>query len=120
MNGTPNCDANDHTSEWWPDNPETDEGLNWDIRYTNVADAFDWSFRRPDGSPPGSRLVDIWYVIDEIDQDLADGSTMGALVIAITGKDVGTSDGIADIEIRATGSGAAVASHEVNLQVIKV
>lgn len=111
-----NCDANDHTSEWWPDNPETNEGLNWDIRITNITSAFTAIF--PTGGSPLNRLEDEWYLLDDVSNDIADGTNNGSIRVQVSGKSSGTHDGIGDVEIRATGSGSAVASHEVNLQAI--
>lgn len=131
---TQSGDANDHTNEWWPDQPETNEGLNWDIRFTNENDSgaptASWKFHRWVGSPQVStaRTVDVWYLLDTVSND-ADpvgspevGHTRGSYGVnrnngTAKSPSTGTATQEADIEIRATGSGSAVASHLVSLVV---
>jgi len=117
-------DANDHTNEWWPDQPDINEGLNWDIRTTNETideihgQADFWRF---EDATPAERLVDIWYLLDRVSNDHADGSRSGALTCLHRGgtsknPNPGICTYIGTIEIRATGSGGAVASHVVDLK----
>jgi hypothetical protein len=112
-----NQTANDHTLEWWPDSPETNEGLNWDIRYTNLTSAFTFFFTTT-GTAPAARVEDTWYLLDTVSNDHVDATTAGSLAVRITAKGTGTTNGITDVEIRPTGGGSTVASHNVNIQVI--
>jgi len=121
---TESDDANDHTGEWWPDQPETNEGLNWDIRYTNLVEGGSasarWYFYDTGGA--ANRIEDTWYLLDTVSNDHADASAHGALGINRsngTGKSpsTGSADNVMDVEIRATGSGSAVASHQVDITV---
>jgi len=110
-----NQTSNDHTSEWWPDNPETNEGLNWDIRYTNLTSAFDDQLMT---TVPADRIEDTWYLLDDVSNDHVDYSNQGCLQVRITAKGTGTDNGITDVEIREKDTGSAIASHNVNIQVI--
>ena len=116
-------DTNDHTSEWWPDQPDVNEGLNWDIRFTLA------SMTLISGTGAGalhafkpSRVVNTWYLLDTVSNDHADASQNGCIGGSRSngiGKapDVGLHNLLADIEIRATGSGSAVASHSYDLDI---
>lgn len=116
-------DANDHTNEWWPDQPETNEGLNWDIRYTNDTSGGSVTARYwLRTSVPADRTVDVWYLLDTVSNDAADAGVNGCLGVYRTNgiaksPQTGVGTMIADIEIRATGTGSAVASHNTDQQV---
>ncbi len=107
-------DSNDHTSEWWPDSPETNEGLNWEIRYTNLTNAFSFVFQ----TGAADRTEDQWYVLDDVSNDHVAASREGALVVLVTGKSSGTTIGISDVEIRVKETGSAVASHNVDITAV--
>jgi hypothetical protein len=122
---TQSGDANNHTGEWWPDEPETNEGLNWDIRYTNENDTVlgnvAWKFYDTVGV--ANRVVDTWYLLDTVSNDAGDlvnHGSYGTNRSNGTAKNPTTGTAIqeADIEIRATGSGSAVASNTTSLTVI--
>jgi len=112
---TGTADSNDHTNEWWPDNPETNEGLNWDIGFTTVVNAYDFTFRTV-ATPIASRIVDTWYLLDDVSNDVVDGTLGGALVVRVIAKNTGiTSTGIVDVEIREKDTGDFLAKHTVDL-----
>jgi hypothetical protein len=121
---TQSDDANDHTNEWWPDQPDTNEGLNWDIRYTNNSSSGVVTARylfRTSGAV--DRTVDVWYLLDTVSNDGGDTFTNGCLGVNRNNgvaKTPSTGNGNTDVdtEIRATGSGSAVASHAVFLEAI--
>jgi hypothetical protein len=121
-------DANDHTNDWWPDQPDTNEGLNWDIQYLNEV----LQLISGTGTQIGHYLADntgvnrttaTWYLLDTISNDHADATHDGGIGVnrpnggGKGGDDVGVSTLDIDVEIRATGSGSAVASHSYALQV---
>lgn len=108
-------DANDHTYEWWDAAPSASIGASYDIRYT--AAAFDFIFT--DGTDT-DRTINTWYLIQTVAADGGDGITRGCLQEvkpAGTAKtpSPGTDVGTATVEIRATGSGSALASHSITL-----
>jgi len=120
-------DANDHTNDWWPDQPDVNEGLNWDIRYTNLVETGSatgrWYFYDTGGA--ANRVEDTWYLLDTVTNDHADASANGALGInrnngTAKSPSTGTANNVMDIEIRATGTGSAVASHQVDITVTGV
>ena len=112
-------DGGSHSTEWWPDKPETNEGLNWDIRYTNLTNSFDFHFRTT-VTTPADRAEDSWFVLDDVSNDYADATNQGALVITAVGKGSSSDTGITDVEIRVTTSGSAIASHNVDTTVTKI
>ena len=113
---TQSDDGNNHTNEWWPDNPETNEGLNWDIRRTNPTnDAFSFHLQT---SVPADRAVDDWFLLDDVSNDHADAAKEGCLSTRIGTKGSGTTNSTTDIEIRIKDTGNAVASHNVDFTVI--
>lgn len=121
---TQSDDANDHTTAWWPDNPETNEGLNWDIRFTNNTSGgvvtARYLFRT---GAAADRTVDVWYLLDTVSNDGGDGTTNGCLGVnrnngIAKSPSTGNGNTTCDVEIRATGSGSAVASHSVFLQAV--
>jgi hypothetical protein len=120
-------DANDHTSEWWPSQPDTNEGLNWDIRYLNAVGSLISGSGAiilhlfEDGGGV-DRTTDVWYLLDTVSNDHADAGDNGAIGCNRTnggGKSptTGLSNLAVDVEIRATGSGSAVASMSFDLDV---
>jgi hypothetical protein len=115
-------DANDHTSEWWPDQPDTSEGLNWDIRYLNFSSDGGISHLFPDNLGV-NRTTDVWYLLDTVSADHADATHDGGIGFNRTNgtaknPNTGTNTLTVDVEIRATGSGVAVASHSYDLDCI--
>ena len=116
---TQSDDANDHTNEWWPDQPDVNEGLNWDIRYTNLVTGGTVTSRSFFDDGGGDRVEDTWYLLDTVSNDAGDTLTTGSIRINRNNgiaktPDVGSGDQVMDIEIRVTGSGGAVASHQVD------
>lgn len=118
-------DTNNHTSEWWPDQPDTNEGLNWDIRWLNFVNAGpelltashlfadNVGVNRTDGT---------WYLLDTVSNDHGDASHNGGIGCNRSNgttktPDTGLSTMTVDVEIRTTGSGSAVASHSYDLDV---
>lgn len=119
-------DTNNHTNDWWPDQPDTNEGLNWDIRYLNEALT---------GSTTGIVLMHLladntgvnrtsatWYLLDTISNDHVIASHDGGIGVNRnngTTKDpaFGVTTLDVDVEIRATGSGSAVTSMHFDLDV---
>lgn len=121
---TQSDDANDHTLEWWPDNPETDIGLDYDIRYLNEVETGTPTARHyfQDTIGPTDRVSGTWYLLDTVSDDAADATDEGAMGINRgngTAKTPNTGFGRTevDVEIRATGSGSALASHAVDITV---
>lgn len=115
---TQSDDANDHTGEWWPDQPDVNEGLNWDIRSTSEVNP---PSRRFWETGVGTRAVDTWYLLDTVSNDHADASADGCIVCLHSGGTAkspspGTKLVDVDIEIRATGSGGAVATTTLDLE----
>ncbi len=104
-------DSNNHTNDWWPDQPDTNEGLNWDIRYTNVTATFSFNF--------SATVEDVWVNLDTMSNNIADATSTGIMGTAQVGKGTGVDDGVGDVEIRPTGGGATVASHTLDIQVTK-
>lgn len=122
---TQSDDSNNHTGEWWPDEPETNEGLNWDIRFTNENNSgvltADWKFYDTGGA--ADRIVDTWYVLDTVSNDAGDSITHGSWGCNRnngTEKNPNTGSGTleADIEIRTTTSGSAIATNTTSLTVV--
>lgn len=120
---TDSDDANDHTNDWWPDQPDVNEGLNWDIRYTNNTSGGTVTARHFFQTVvPADRIEDTWYLLDTVSNDAGDAIDEGALGVNRTNgtaksPTTGVGDLTTDVEIRATGSGSAVASHNVSLEV---
>lgn len=115
-------DTNDHTNEWWTQAPSTNEGLNWDIRFTNDTSSGTGELLNFNDSSDVKRTVNTWYLLDTVSNDRVDGTNhgvVGAVRVNGTAKSpsYGTLTFDADVEIRATGTGSAVASHAVFLQV---
>lgn len=118
---TQSDDSNTHTNDWWPDQPETNEGLNWDIQYnttTHTGVGTHWLFY--DGA--ANRTISTWYLLDTVSNDHADAIPDGAIGInrgngTAKTPDTGSSDGQADVDIRATGSGSAIATHTTDFTV---
>jgi len=119
---TQSDDANDHTLEWWPDNPETNEGLNWDIRYTNLVETGTSTSEQYFSNASVDRIEDTWYLLDTVSNDAGDGVNDGCIRLnrnngVAKTPSTGTFNVDVDIEIRVTGSGSAVASHNLDLTV---
>jgi hypothetical protein len=119
-------DANNHTGEWWPDQPETNEGLNWDIKYSNDVSNPTVTARHffKDGSAV-DRTINTWYLLDTVSNDHGDGSVNGSLGAnrnngTAKSPNTGSGDIIVDVDIRATGSGGSVANHNVDLAVVGI
>ena len=120
-------DSNDHTNEWWPDQPDTDEGLNWDIRYDNVTDTLvsgvGTSVTHLLADNTGTnRTAGTWYLLDTVSDDSADGTHDGGIGYnrpngSAKNPQVGLHTLTCDVDIRATGSGGPVASHSYDLDV---
>jgi len=117
-------DSNDHTNEWWPDAPSTNEGLNWDIRYTNLVEGGSatgrWYFYDTGGA--ANRIEDTWYLLDTVSNDHADASVDGALGInrnngGVKTPTYGSADNVMDVEIGVKDSSTATASHQVDITV---
>jgi len=111
-------DANDHTYEWWDAAPSTGEGANYDIRYTGTTGTWTKIFYDTGGA--ANRVVNTWYLISTVYADSGDGVADGCLRQHKPGGNAkspnpGTVTGTIDVEIRATGSGSALASHTVDL-----
>jgi len=119
---TASDDANNHTNDWWPDQPDVNEGLNWDIQYNSEVHTgigTFWAFY--DTGAVSNRTTATWYLLDTVSNDHADASTHGAMAInrgngTAKNPDTGSSDVLVDVEIRATGSGSAVASHSIDFE----
>ena len=119
---TQSDDVNTHTNDWWPDQPDVNEGLNWDIQYTNLVHTGIGSVRtfwNTLGSPIGNRVSGEWYLLDTVSNDHADAGGDGAMVInrgngTAKNPDTGSSDVDVDVDIRATGSGGSVAGHALD------
>jgi len=118
-------DTNDHTGEWWPDQPDVNEGLNWDIQFTvdtqtgSGGGSVWYSF----SAASVNRTISTWYLLDTVSNDHADGSRDGCWGVGRgngTAKSpvTGTTTHDGTIEIRATGSGSAVATHTVQLDCV--
>lgn len=118
-------DTNNHTNEWWPDQPDVNEGLNWDIRYLNFVDAGPRPLTAAHllaDSTGTNRVSGTWYLLDTISNDHADASHDGGIGCnhnngTAKNPSGGTSTMTVDVEIRVTGSGSAVASHSYDLDV---
>jgi hypothetical protein len=119
-------DSNDHTDEWWPDAPDTNEGLNWDIRYTSLSETGTASARyKFRTTAPADRTEDQWYLLDDVSNDGGDATANGAWGVyrsngPVKAPETGTATQACTVEIRATGSGSAVASHSLSLTVVGV
>ena len=120
---TQSDDSNDHTNDWWPDQPDVNEGLNWDIRYTALtAGGAGGIFHYFQTTVPADRVEDTWYVLDTVSNDAADATDEGAMGLnrangTAKNPSTGTATLDVDIEIRTTTSGSAVASHTLDLAV---
>lgn len=118
-------DTNTHTNDWWPDQPDVNEGLNWDIQYnddTYVQGGSGQVLLLQDSGGVDRNTAQN-YVLDTVSNDHGDASQNGALGITRANGPPkspvsGTSTLVADIEIRATGSGSAVTSNTVDLTLI--
>jgi hypothetical protein len=119
-------DANTHTNDWWPDQPETNEGLNWDIQFNDDTHVHGGGGTGVDlllrTAVPADRVTATWYLLDTVSNDHGDALANGCLGLtrqngAKTAQ-AGTSTLVADIEIRATGSGSAVTSNTVDITII--
>jgi len=121
---TQSADANDHTSEWWPDQPDVNEGLNWDIRYLNEELTGSGGILHyfQDTVGPTHRVSGTWYLLDTVSNDAADATDEGSMGVnrsngTAKSPNVGLATLDVDVEIRATGSGSAVASHHCDFTV---
>lgn len=120
---TQSDDANDHTNDWWPDQPDVNEGLNWDIRYTNEASGGVVTARHfLETTVPADRVEDTWYLLDTVSNDHGDAVQTGAICVnrnngTVKSPSTGAGDITCDIEIRVTTSGSAVASQSIFLEV---
>lgn len=117
---TQSDDANDHTAEWWPDNPEVSIGDDYDIRYLNAIPGGlgGTVFLLNDGTV--DRTSGTWYLITTVYADVADAGRNGAIVLnrangTAKTPNTGTATLTVDIEIRATGVGVALASQALDL-----
>jgi hypothetical protein len=118
-------DANNHTLEWWPDNPETNEGLNWDIRYTNLTEGGTPTATHYFEDPADSGLdrdENVWYLLDTVSNDGGDATDDGAIGLnrnngTAKSPSTGIADIVVDIQFRPTGSGGQIATHTVDLTV---
>lgn len=113
-------DTNDHTSEWWKLQPDTNEGLNWDIRYLNEATVGTIVTHLLADNTRTNRVSGTWYLLDTVSNDHADATDAGAVGCNRTNgtsknPDVGLGTLTVDVEIRATGVGSAVANHSYDL-----
>jgi len=119
---TQSDDSNNHTDDWWPDQPDTNEGLNWDIRFTSKTFGGTGGTEHLFFDGTSQRTEDTWYLLDTVSNDMADASRNGAFGVSRangTAKtpSTGTATMDATIEIRATGTGSAVDSSVLDLQV---
>jgi len=121
---TQSDDANNHDAHWWPDEPETDIGDDYDIRYLNEVEggAGGTFFYFRDTVGPTNRVSGTWYLLSTVSDDHADASANGCINCLRTNgtaktPSTGNADLDVDIEIRATGSGSALASHNLDLDV---
>lgn len=117
---TQSDDANNHDAHWWPDEPETDIGDDYDIQYNSETEGGTGGtfFYLRDIS--ANRTTATWYLLSTVSDDHADGSANGAIVLnrangTAKTPNTGTATLTVDVEIRATGSGAALASHTLDL-----
>ena len=120
---TQSDDTNNHSSEWWPDQPDVNEGLNWDIQYTKVTETGVVTARRYFQSALVDRAAaPTWHLLDTVSNDHADAGLNGAIVVHRSNgtakvPETGTGELTVDIDIRATGSGSSVAGHRLDLTV---
>ena len=117
---TQSDDTNNHTNDWWPDKPSVNEGLNWDIRYTNLTTGGTGGTRFYFNDGTVNRTEDTWYLLDTVSNDHGDGNRNGAIVLNRqngTAKmpNTGTATTDVDVEIRDTGSGSALATSTLDL-----
>jgi hypothetical protein len=118
-------DANNHSNDWWPDQPETNIGLDYDIRYLNaVIDNHTGAGSMVDhllaDNTGTDRTTDVWYLLDTVSNDHVDASHDGGIGCNRPnggGKspNVGISTFTCDVEIRSTGSGSALTSMSFDL-----
>lgn len=119
-------DSNDHTNDWWPDQPETNIGLDYDIRYDNEAltgnmDGVIADHLLPDNTGT-DRVSGTWYLLDTVSNDHGDATHDGGIGVNRNngiGKspEFGVTTLNVDVEIRATGSGSALATCHLDLDV---
>jgi hypothetical protein len=113
-------DSNDHTLTWWPAQPETNEGLNWDLRYINDATTGTptkrWQFNTANST---TRTESTWYLLDTVSNSADTDTRWGSWGVnrSNAGPSTGTGTSNCDVEIRATGTGAAVTSQACDLTV---
>lgn len=116
-------DANDHTNEWWPDQPDVNEGLNWDIRYLNESTPLNSGVYHLLADNTGTnRATNTWFLLDTVSNDHVDASHDGGIGCnrpngTAKTPNVGLDTLTVDIDIRATGSGGPVASMSFDLDV---
>ena len=115
---TDSDDANDHTSEWWPDNPETNIGLSYEIQLASDTgtNAFTHIFKTAAGA---NRNVAQWYNLDTVSDDSANASQNGSLGVSVIGKDPASVDSVGSVEIGLDGTSSSLASHTVDIFVSK-
>lgn len=112
-------DANDHTDDWWPDQPETSIGLDYDIQFNSESATGGVVHYLADNTGT-NRTTATWYVLDTVFQDSADATHDGGIGFNRTNgvaktPDVGLDTLTVTVEIRATTSGAALTSHDYDL-----
>ena len=118
-------DPNDHTNDWWPDQPETNEGLNWEIRWRNVQDVGPEPYTADHllaDNTGVDRNVDEWYNLDTVSNDHADATHDGGIGVnrqngTIKTPDTGLSTMTVDVEIGTDGAETALTSHSYDLDV---
>jgi len=117
-------DTNDHTNDWWPDQPETNEGLNWDIQYNDESlGGTGGTVAYLQTTAAANRTTATWYTLDTVSNDHGDGHQRGAIcLIRANGNPKTPTSGTAtltvDIEIRTTTTGSAVTSNTLDLTLI--
>ena len=115
-------DANDHTDEWWDANPSTNIGASYDLQYNTVTETDGGGgtvFHYFKDGTATNRTISTWYLISTVDADRADGSNAGGIGIRRGGGTAkspvtGTSRVQVDVDIRATGTGSALATHSID------
>jgi len=108
-------DTNDHTGDWWPDQPDVNEGLNWDIQYNTESTGGTLAVAHYLKNAGTNRTTATWYLLDTVSNDHADASVNGSIGLSRTNgslksPDTGSATLAVDIDIRATGSGGSVAN----------
>lgn len=115
-------DANDHTDEWWDANPSTNIGASYDLQYNTVTETNGGGgtvFHYFKDGTATNRTISTWYLISTVDADRANGSNAGGIGLRRGGgtaksPDPGTSRLQVDVDIRATGTGSALATHSID------